>query len=231
MQMSNFNVDLMNQLGLTSSAASSATSASNGKGSSKLGQSDFLKLMTTQLNNQDPTQPTDSSQMLAQMAQLSTVSGIQDMQSSLKQLVDTMMASQTTQAAALVGHQVIAAGSNAVLDSQGLRGAIDLSQDTNQLAVGIYDGAGQLVKQLDLGMQGKGTIPFAWDGVMDNGSTAPVGLYKIKAVANVSGSPQAMSTYVASTVDSVTVDSATKNITLNTSSGDAVKVNDIKQLM
>jgi hypothetical protein len=50
-------------------------------------------------------------------------------------------------------------------------------------------------------------------------------------VANVSGSPQAMSTYVASTVDSVTVDAATQNITLNTSSGDAVKVNDIKQLM
>ena len=99
------------------------------------------------------------------------------------------------------------------------------------MALGIYDGAGQLVKQIDMGAQTKGTIPFTWDGITDSGTSAQNGLYQIKAVANVSGSPQAMSTYVASTVDSVTVDTATQNITLNTSSGDAVKVNDIKQLM
>lgn len=229
--MSNFNVDLMNQLGLTKGAAAASASSTSNKISGQLGQSDFLKLMTTQLKNQDPTQPTDSSQMLAQMAQLSTVSGIQDMQGSLKQLVDTMMAGQTTQAASLVGHQIIASGSSATLGPNGLRGAIDLTQDTDQLALGIYDSAGQLVKKIDMGAQTKGTIPFTWDGVMDSGTNAQNGLYQIKAVANVSGSPQAMSTYVASTVDSVTVDAATQNITLNTSSGDAVKVNDIKQLM
>jgi len=228
--MSNMNVDLMKQLGLSSSASSSAGSAS-ATSNGQLNQGDFLKLMTTQLNNQDPTQPTDSSQMLAQMAQLSTVSGIQDMQSSLKQLVGTMMAGQTTQAAALVGHQVIAPGSNATLSANGLSGAIDLSQDTDQLAVGIYDSAGQLVKQIDMGSQSKGTVPFSWDGIMDNDTAAPNGLYQIKAMADVSGTAEAMNTYVSSTVDSVTVDSAAQNITLNTSSGDAVKISDIKQLM
>ncbi len=228
--MSNMNVDLMKQLGLSSSASSSAGSAS-ATSNGQLNQGDFLKLMTTQLNNQDPTQPTDSSQMLAQMAQLSTVSGIQDMQSSLKQLVGTMMAGQTTQAAALVGHQVIAPGSNATLSANGLSGAIDLSQDTDQLAVGIYDSAGQLVKQIDMGSQSKGTVPFSWDGIMDNGTAATNGLYQIKAMANVNGTAEAMKTYVSSTVDSVTVDSAAQNITLNTSSGDAIKISDIKQLM
>jgi flagellar basal-body rod modification protein FlgD len=169
--------------------------------------------------------------MLAQMAQLSTVSGIQDMQTSLKQLVNTMMASQTTQAAALVGHQVVAPGSTATLTSNGLSGAVDLTQDTNQLAVGIYDSAGQLVKQMDLGAQSKGTVPFSWDGIMDNGTAAPNGLYQIKAMANANGSAEAMGTYVASKVDSVTVDSASQNITLNTSGGDAIKISDIKQLM
>jgi len=229
--MSNINTDLMNQLGLTKGVAANSASSTNSKISGQLNQSDFLKLMTTQLNNQDPTQPTDSSQMLAQMAQLSTVSGIQDMQSSLKQLVNTMLASQTTQAAALVGHQVVAPGSTATLSSNGLSGAVDLTQDTNQLAVGIYDSAGQLVKQVNLGEQGKGTIPFSWDGMMDDGTAAPNGLYQIKAMANVSGSAEAMGTYVASKVDSVTVDSASQNITLNTSGGDAIKISDIKQLM
>ena len=221
----------MNQLGLTKGVAANSASSTNSKISGQLNQSDFLKLMTTQLNNQDPTQPTDSSQMLAQMAQLSTVSGIQDMQTSLKQLVSTMLASQTTQAAALVGHQVVAPGSTATLSSNGLSGAVDLTQDTNQLAVGIYDSAGQLVKQVNLGEQGKGTIPFSWDGMMDDGTAAPNGLYQIKAMANVSGSAEAMGTYVASKVDSVTVDSASQNITLNTSGGDAIKISDIKQLM
>ena len=229
--MSNINTDLMNQLGLTKGAAVNSASSTNSKISGKLNQSDFLKLMTTQLNNQDPTQPADSSQMLAQMAQLSTVSGIQDMQTSLKQLVNTMMASQTTQAAALVGHQVVAPGSTATLSSNGLSGAVDLTQDTNQLAVGIYDSAGQLVKQMDLGAQSKGTVPFSWDGIMDNGTAAPNGLYQIKAMANANGSAEAMGTYVASKVDSVTVDSASQNITLNTSGGDAIKISDIKQLM
>jgi flagellar basal-body rod modification protein FlgD len=229
--MSNINTDLMSQLGLTKGAAVNSASSTNSKISGQLNQSDFLKLMTTQLNNQDPTQPTDSSQMLAQMAQLSTVSGIQDMQSSLKQLVNTMLASQTTQAAALVGHQVVAPGSTAALSSNGLSGAVDLTQDTNQLALGIYDSAGQLVKHLDMGAENKGTIPFSWDGTMDNGMAAPNGLYQIKAVANVSGTSEAMNTYVASTVNSVTVDAATQNITLNTSGGDAIKISDIKQLM
>jgi len=221
----------MNQLGLTKGAAVNSASSTNSKISGQLNQSDFLKLMTTQLNNQDPTQPTDSSQMLAQMAQLSTVSGIQDMQSSLKQLVSTMLASQTTQAAALVGHQVVAPGSTATLSANGLSGAVDVTQDTNQLALGIYDSAGQLVKQIDLGAQTQGTVPFAWDGIMDNGTAAPNGFYQIKAVANVSGTAEAMNTYVASTVNSVTVDAATQNITLNTSGGDAIKISDIKQLM
>jgi len=229
--MSNFNVDLMNQLGLTRGAASNPGSSTIGTASDQLNQSDFLKLMTTQLNNQDPTQPSDSSQMLAQMAQLSTVSGIQSMQSSLQQLVNTMMASQTTQAAGLVGHQVIAAGTGATLTSSGLSGAIDLTQAADQLSVGIYDSAGQLVKQINIGAQSQGTVPFAWNGIMDNGAIAPNGLYQIRASANVSGTTQAMSTYVASTVDSVTVDSATQNIMLNTSSGDAIKISEIKQLM
>ena len=229
--MSNFNVDLMNQLGLTKGTPLASSNTTGNVNNGQLSQSDFLKLMTTQLNNQDPTQPADSSKMLAEMAQLSTVSGIQDMQSSLKQLVDTMMASQTTQAASLVGHQVIAAGSGATLGNNGLSGAVELSQNTNQLAVGIYDSAGQLVKQLDLGVQGKGTIPFTWDGVMDNGNNAQPGLYQIKAIASVSGKPQEMGTYVASKVNSVSIDAASQKITLNMSNGNVINVSDIKQLM
>ena len=48
-----------------------------------LGQAEFLKLMTTQLQNQDPFKPTDNTEMIAQMAQFSTVTGITEMNESL----------------------------------------------------------------------------------------------------------------------------------------------------
>ena len=232
--MSNFNVDLMNQLGLTppGAAAASNSAATSGKISGQLGQSDFLKLMTTQLNNQDPTNPVDNSQLLAQMAQFASVSSLQDMQNSMQKLLSSNVSNQTMQAASLVGHQVVAAGSNAVLDSSGqLMGAVDVSQKTNDLMIGIYDSSGQLVKTMNLGAQDKGMVPISWDGVTDAGSNAPGGIYQIKALANDNGSTQAMSTYVASNISSVTVDSTNQQIMLNTSTGDSIKLSDVKQIM
>ena len=48
-----------------------------------LGQEDFLKLMTAQLNNQDPFKPVDNTDFIAQMAQFSTVTGITDINKNL----------------------------------------------------------------------------------------------------------------------------------------------------
>ena len=54
------------------------------KSSDTLGQDDFLKLMTTQLQNQDPFKPTDNTEMIAQMAQFSMVTGQTEMNESIK---------------------------------------------------------------------------------------------------------------------------------------------------
>ena len=59
------------------------------KGSSDtLGQSEFLKLMTTQLQNQDPFAPMDNGDFIAQMAQFSTVTGITEVNEGLNRLAD-----------------------------------------------------------------------------------------------------------------------------------------------
>ncbi|MBS0255321.1 MAG: flagellar biosynthesis protein FlgD [Proteobacteria bacterium] len=82
----------------TSSATSAAAAKSGpGTGYANLGMSDFLKLMTTQLQNQDPTAPTDNTQMIAQMAQFSSLSGINDMSATLKSIsakLDAVLAAQ-----------------------------------------------------------------------------------------------------------------------------------------
>ena len=59
-----------------------------------LGQSDFLRLMTTQLREQDPFDPVDNQAMVAQMAQFSSVAGISEMNVSLRSIAD-QIATQT----------------------------------------------------------------------------------------------------------------------------------------
>lgn len=67
------------------SSAAAATTSSPAKNSwGDLGAGDFVKLLTAQLNNQDPTNPVDNTQMVAQLAQFSSLSGINEMGSTLK---------------------------------------------------------------------------------------------------------------------------------------------------
>jgi len=75
-----------------------APSSSNmGKGLSSLDQGDFLKLMTAQLQQQDPFEPVDQKEMLAQMAQFSTLAGTTSMGDTLKAIsakLDTLISVQ-----------------------------------------------------------------------------------------------------------------------------------------
>ncbi|MDW9229407.1 flagellar hook capping - N-terminal region family protein [Burkholderia cepacia] len=84
-------------------------SSTNGTSASDL-QATFLKLLVTQLQNQDPTSPVDSSQMTSQLAQINTVSGIAQLNTSLTSLSSQLTAGQQTQAALLIGTNVLAPG-------------------------------------------------------------------------------------------------------------------------
>lgn len=65
----------------------------------QLGQTDFLRLMTTQLKEQDPFNPVDNQAMVAQMAQFSSVAGISEMNISLRSIAEQI----STQTELLVG--------------------------------------------------------------------------------------------------------------------------------
>ena len=86
------------------SATSTTATAQSKKSATTLDINDFLTLMSTQLNNQDPLKPLDSTAFVAQLAQFGTVSGIQSMQASLATLSDSLRASQALSGATLVGH-------------------------------------------------------------------------------------------------------------------------------
>src|SRR6266581_877373 len=89
----------------TSSSAASPSSASEA-GS----QDRFLKLLVTQLQNQDPLAPMDNAQLTSQIAQINTVTGITNLNSSVQALSGQFLQMQTLQGASLIGKQVIVPG-------------------------------------------------------------------------------------------------------------------------
>lgn len=77
----------------TAASAATTTAAKTAKsGWDSLGAGDFLKLLTAQLQNQDPTQPTDNIQMVTQLAQFSSLSNSAEMSSTLKTISDQLAA-------------------------------------------------------------------------------------------------------------------------------------------
>lgn len=195
----------------------------------QLGQQDFLKLLTTQLTNQDPTKPLDSTQFLGQIAQFSTVSGIQDLQKSFDALSSSLGSSQSLQAASLVGHGVLYPSSTGYLDAKGgLSGGVDLPS-AGQLVVEITDAGGQVVRRLDYGTKAAGTAYFNWDGTDGSGATLPPGSYGMRASLIQNGSAQALSTLAAGMVESVSVGSSGLN--LNLSGLGPVAFSDVRQIL
>lgn len=173
---------------------------------SKLGQEDFLELMTTQLQNQDPFEPMENGDFLAQIAQFSTVSGIQDLQGSFESLSQSLVSNQALQAAGLVGRSVLAPTGIAALEQGGaVKGVVELPASSTDVNVTITDAGGQTIRTVELGGQAAGNAHFQWDGLTDNGSYANPGTYFISANADYDGSNTAVETLISSPVESVTL--------------------------
>lgn len=143
----------------------------------------FLKLLTTQLKNQDPLNPLDNAQMTSQLAQISTVSGIEKLNATLQLLLQGSQEAQTTQAASLVGHGVLVPGSALLMTSGAAVGGIELSAAADEVTVTIKDGNGLTVRTLALGEMEAGVHNFTWNGLTDSGAQAVDGSYSIDVAA------------------------------------------------
>ena len=131
-----------------------------------LGQSDFLKLMTTQLQNQDPFAPMENAEFIAQMAQFSTVTGITEMGTTLKGLADQLGEFRIATAANLLGNSVMIPGNYARPDAQGeIHGMLDLPSASGLTNLTFSNAAGDVLHHMELGPQAAGLVGFAWQDI------------------------------------------------------------------
>ncbi|MHB1676849.1 MAG: flagellar hook assembly protein FlgD [Sulfuriferula sp.] len=150
-------------------------------------QNQFMSLLVTQLQNQDPLNPMDNAQVTTQLAQLSTVSGIQQLNSSLQSLMSNYQATQSLQSASMIGHNVLVNGSSINYTGGSAQFGASLSSAADNVTVTVLNASGQPVDSYNVGPHPAGVLPLQWDGTTAGGATAPQGVYSFQVSATHAG--------------------------------------------
>ena len=174
--------------------------------SKDLGKNEFLELLVTQLNNQNPLEPQENGEFIAQLAQFSTVEGVEKLNSSMETMLSGYQSSQALQASSLVGRKVIVPSDKAVVDtSETFKASLVLPTSSSNVSVNVYDSAGTVVNRINMGQREAGNVSFMWDGKDSSGKTLPPGTYKFEAQATYQGETKGLYTLLPANVDSVTL--------------------------
>jgi flagellar basal-body rod modification protein FlgD len=205
----------------TATTASAATAA----------QDRFMTLLVTQLRNQDPLSPMDNAQMTSQMAQISTVSGIDKLNTTLQALSASMTPNQTVQAANMIGHGALVAGSGIDLATAGGTGlgGFSLAAPVDSAQVSIYDKSGALVNTLDLGAQTAGIARWQWNGTDSKGAALPAGSYTFKVNASLAGNSVAATSLQYGVINTVT--QGANGLVLSVGSMQNIGLNQLQQIL
>ncbi len=138
--------------------SAAATSSANDPGSAER----FLKLLVTQMQNQDPLNPLDNAQVTSQLAQINTVSGIEKLNTTVQGLSGQFVQMQALQGAALVGRNVVVAGNQLSFGSGIAQGGFELNGPADSVSVEVLSAAGHVVDTINLGAQSAGMHSFDW---------------------------------------------------------------------
>ncbi len=215
--MDPINSDIYQDIGLRTNPAVTANERLNDV--NDLGVAEFMELMIAQIQNQDPFNPTDNGDFISQLAQFGTLSGVESLNTSFGDFSNSVLSDQAINAASLVGRHVQVPGNVAQLTEEGLSGVVDVPAAASNVRLEVVTAAGELVKTLELSADTSGYVPFAWDGIGNNGQAWPAGNYLVTAEATVAGETESIDTMVDLKVDSVTLGEAGGGVILNLSNG------------
>lgn len=149
-----------------------------------LGKDDFLKLMISQLKFQDPSKPFEMEKMGSELAQLSNMEQLQNLNTTLKQMVTKDQPLERLAMTNLIGKTVVV-DRDRFPHTEGQSEALhfNLPQDAAKVTVSVVDAAGEVVVEKDVGPSQKGENSFSWDGKKSNSMAAKTGSYTLMVKA------------------------------------------------
>ena len=197
-----------------------------------MGQAEFLTLFTTQLKNQDPTDPVKNEAFVAQLAQFSQLEATTAMKTSMDSMVSSMSNDRLLGASSLIGKSVsIPDGPVTVTDTTVSQGTITLPTGADCISLQVFDSTGALVRTQIMGAQPVGDTTLAWDGMTDAGAAAPNGTYRYVATVNSQGKTSTPSVSTLATVRSVTsAGTSDGTLLLGVDGGKSISLNDVKRV-
>jgi flagellar basal-body rod modification protein FlgD len=200
--------------------------------STTMGQGEFLTLFTTQLKNQDPTDPVKNEAFVAQLAQFSQLEATTAMKTSMDSMVSSMSNDRMLGAAGLMGKQVaVPDGPVEVTNTTVAQGTINLPAGADGIQLQVFDDKGVLVRTQIMGAQPAGDVTLTWDGMNDGGTAVANGIYRYVATVNSQGKSSKPTVNTYSTVTAVksagTSDGA---MLLEVAGGKTVNLADVKRI-
>lgn len=139
----------------------------------------FLKLLTTQLQHQDPLSPMDSNQFVSQLVAFAGVEQQIASNSNLEKLIALQSSGITSGSLGYIGKTVEAVGNTNQLANGQAKFAYTLPSNAASVSLGVVDGLGRLVYAAN-GPTSAGEHDFTWNGVDAAGNTLPDGPYQLR---------------------------------------------------
>ncbi len=194
-------------------------------------QQDFLKLFTTQLQNQNPLDPTKNEAFVAQLAQFSQLEATTNMATQLTTFVTSMSGDRMLSGATMIGKKVAVDGAPVVM-SGGLpvQGIIDLPAGAEGMRLEILDSQGNLVREQIAGPQTPGEVTLTWDGLDSSGAAVADGNYAFRATITSAGQTTNPTVKTLATVRSISQADAKSPLMLQVDGGLSVALTDVKRV-
>lgn len=151
---------------------------------SELGQSDFLNLLVTQLTNQNPLEPMDSTAFVTQLAQFSELEEVQKVTEGIEEMRNYLASANNFSAVSLLGKEVEFSG-DVVHYEEGMQPEIcfHLGKEASQVTVNLYDSLGLKVRSWVLTDEAAGKQQILWNGTDQEGDPVTAGAYRFEVVA------------------------------------------------
>ena len=179
--------------------------------STELGKDAFLHLLITQLQNQDPLNPTDAVEFTAQLAQFSSLEQLNNINGNLEQLQDYQASINNSQAVWMIGKEVTADGNYIeLINGEPVGCNFSLDKNADVVVVSIYDNTGQFVKSFESQSLNAGQHTLLWDGTNSDGYPVANGSYTFEIMAaDANGLKINATTFFSGTVNKLTFEDNT----------------------